>query len=166
MKPLIFWQILLAKLLLVVPFIAATGCTSDHPEFDNYKHYVEDKNGISCAELNLEAMEFVQVTIRPLILAGRSGKDWVTMSDKGMLDAIRSYEEKTFLCDTVKANSERLGISMPGEFNALHKLFSTLNIFITPWCDKAASIKSLKPEAFERVDSIYRNLPYPSSGTR
>lgn len=151
--------------LLVVPSLAISSEFTDNVVLEDFKRHVEEKNGMTCQELNQRAIHFVERVIGPMVVAGRSGKDWVAMSNKSMLEEIRSYEEKTFRCHLVKSNAERIGMTMSGKYDTLQQLFSALDVFIT-YSGEPPSVKGLKPEAFEKVDSLYRNLTLPSTGPR
>lgn len=160
MKPYQLLRWVAAVLLLMIPFLAVSTGSSDSAVLADFKRHVETKNGMTCAELSQQAMGFVERAITPLMLVGRNGKDWVALSDKSMLHAIRSYKDKTFQCHLLKSNAERLGITMSGEFDTLQQLFSALDTFIT-FGGVPPSVKGLKPGAFERIDALYRNLTLP-----
>ena len=149
--------------LVIASFVIGCSESPDIVVLEDFRRNVEAKNGITCQELNQRAINFVEREIKPMVVAGRKGKDWVAMSNKEILNEIRSFNEKTFRCHQVQSNAERIGTKMAGEFDTLQQLFSALDTFIT-YSGEPPSAKELKPGAFEKVENLYRNLTSQPSG--
>jgi hypothetical protein len=154
-------------MISVLTFLGA--CTDQKPSpekvvFEDHRKFVERENGISCEELGDRVVRFVETEIRPMIVAGREGKEWVAVANKNTIDAIRNYKEPVFRCYLVQSNARKLGYSMRGDFDTLQQLLSALNI-LTAYTGNPPSSTGASPDAFKKVDELYRNLTLASRPT-
>lgn len=120
-----------------------------------YKTEREKEMGITCAEVESNAQEFVRKSVKPIVNAGRSGGDWVAMSSPELLEQLKILDDQTMKCFLIESNADRVGLDMEGDFKSLNRLFSSLKVFMTPYGDDQPSSSKLKPEAFAVVEDLY-----------
>lgn len=117
----------------------------------------EKEIGMTCVNLYEQTMEFSNIEISRSIDVGLDDGDWVAVFNVEQREYIADSAEHIFYCQLLSHHANELGIEWPS-FKKLFELYSALNTFTTSYSGKAPSAGSLKPEAFEKVMSLYRNV--------
>ena len=128
-------------------------------EYELFQKEQESKMGKSCIELYDEAIAFVNKSVKPVIAAGREGKDWLSLVDKEMLNSMKTIEKNAYMCShTMMQSKDEDEIKKGKSLRSFFMLYNTLYEHTVSYTGEPVKISDLKPGSFKITENIYQDV--------
>ena len=119
---------------------------------------VEFRIDARCSEIYIETYEYAHREIPKLIEAGGDGADWMSLITPDQGRYIQTSADQLQECSGLSYHAQKLNRDWPA-FQEIFVLYKVLAQFAPYHTSESGELVQIKPEALERIEYFYKQLP-------